>query len=89
MNIFILAELQLHREGQEVTREAILDYAIKIRKWQDKHRGIAEKILAGEIRVYNYKNTKKYGNRLIVDNKYANMVKFARLSVFSGYNTIK
>jgi hypothetical protein len=64
VNILSLAELQLHREGKEITPGIVLDYAIKIRKWQDKHRGMAEQILAG-AKVYNYKNIKKYGNRLI------------------------
>ena len=34
-NIFELAELELQREGQEVTEISILNYAIQIRKYLD------------------------------------------------------
>lgn len=59
VNLFELAEVQLLREGQEPSRALILDRAITIRKWFDKHRGVANRILAGG-RVY------QYGNRFIV-----------------------
>jgi hypothetical protein len=38
MNLFKLAELQLHKERKEITWELILIYAIKIRKHLDKNR---------------------------------------------------
>jgi hypothetical protein len=56
MNLFNLAELQLHLEDKEPTDELILLYAIKIRRWLDKHRiATARRILAGG-RVYYYRN---------------------------------
>jgi len=58
MNIFTLAELQIKNEGREPTNLLLLDRAIIIRKWLDKHRGIADKILAGD-KFYQYKNTFK------------------------------
>jgi hypothetical protein len=61
-NFFELAELQIHREGKEPSQALIVDYAIKIRKWFDKHRGIGDKIMAGG-KVY------QYGNRFIVTNR--------------------
>ncbi len=54
-NIFKLAELQLRREGREPAGDLLVDYAIKIRRWLDKHKGIADKIMAGG-KVYQYKN---------------------------------
>jgi len=63
MNLFILAEAELKREGKEPTEALIVDYAIKIRKWIDKHRAITtNKILAGGV-VYHY------GNRFFVNNR--------------------
>lgn len=55
MNIFELAELQVIKEGKEVSQGLILDRAIKIRKWLDKHRGVYNKILQG-YNVYQYNN---------------------------------
>ncbi len=61
LNLFELAELQLLREGKNnFTELDLLDRAVKIRKWLDKHREItANKILAGG-KVYHY------GNRVVV-----------------------
>jgi hypothetical protein len=58
MNIFLLAELQIKKEGREPTELLLLDRAVKIRKWLDKHRGIADRILKGD-KFYQYKNTFK------------------------------
>jgi hypothetical protein len=56
LNLFYLAELELEREGKKPSRELIIDRAIKIRKWIDKHRAkTTEKILAGG-KVYQYEN---------------------------------
>lgn len=62
MNLFDLAEVQLIKEGREVSRELVLDYAVRIRRWLDKHRGVADKILAGG-KVY------QYGNRIVVSSR--------------------
>ena len=60
MNLFNLAELQVHLEDKEPTEALILAYAIKIRRWLDKHRvGTARRILEGG-KVYHY------GNRIII-----------------------
>jgi hypothetical protein len=59
MNLFNLAEIQILKEGKEPTKGLILSYAIKIRKFLDKHRGVADKILAG-CKIY------QYGNKFIV-----------------------
>jgi hypothetical protein len=60
LNLFKLAELQLKKEGKDLTEALILAYAVKIRKWLDIHREkTAIKILAGG-KVY------QYGSRLIV-----------------------
>jgi hypothetical protein len=56
MNLFELAELQLIKEGQEPTGAKILTYAVKIRRWLDKHRvGVARRIMAGG-KIYQCKN---------------------------------
>ena len=56
LNLFEMAELQLNRENKKISDKLILEYAIKIRKWIDKHRQTAvNKILAGG-KVYQYKN---------------------------------
>jgi hypothetical protein len=81
MNLFNLAEVEILREGKEPSEVLIIEYAVKIRHWLDIHKTIAKKILTGH-KVY------KYGNRFKVKNNYINRVKFARLSVFGGYNTI-
>lgn len=52
-NLFELAELQLLREGKEPTEAGILAYAVKIRKWLDRHKKSSEVILAGG-KVYQY-----------------------------------
>jgi len=54
-NLFELAELQLIRENKRPSSKLILNYAIKIRQWLDKHRGISDKILAGAS-YYQYDN---------------------------------
>jgi hypothetical protein len=46
-NLFDLAELQLIKEGKEISEAGILAYAVKIRKWLDRHKGKGEAILAG------------------------------------------
>jgi hypothetical protein len=58
-NLFELAELQLLKEGKEISEAGILAYAIKIRKWLDKHKGIGEAILSG-------REFYQYGNRVIL-----------------------
>jgi len=60
-NLFELAELQILKEGKEPTEALILSRAVVIRRWLDKHRGIADKILAGR-KVY------QYGNRFVCSN---------------------
>jgi hypothetical protein len=62
MNIFELAERQILREGQEPTEALILAYAVKIRKFYDRHKGVADKILAG-------RNVYQYGNRFVFSNR--------------------
>jgi len=65
MNIFELAELELIREGKNPADNLgkLLDRAITIRKFLNKHRQITvNKILAGGV-IYNY------GNRIIVNNR--------------------
>ena len=55
VNIFELAERQIIREGKKLNEILLLDYAIKIRKFFDKHsQEIAERILKGD-EVYQYK----------------------------------
>ena len=54
-NFFELAELQILKEGKEPTLDLIVDYAIKIRRWFDRHKGIGNKILAGAD-FYRYGN---------------------------------
>lgn len=52
-NLFNLAELQLRREGKEVTELAVIDYAVKIRKWLDRNPKSSGDILSGlEVRQY-------------------------------------
>ena len=62
INLFELAETQLQNEGRELSKALVLAYAVKIRRWLDKHRGTGEKILAGN-KVY------QYGNKFIFSNK--------------------
>jgi hypothetical protein len=50
-----LAELQILKEGKEPNRALIVDYAIKIRRWLDRHKSIGSKILAG-AEFYQYNN---------------------------------
>jgi hypothetical protein len=38
-NLFTLAERQLQKEGENYTISDVIDYAVKIRKWLDKHVG--------------------------------------------------
>ena len=66
MNLFELAGLELLREGENPNYlPDLLDRAIKIRKWLDKHRKtIADRILAGD-KVYQYKGKIKTYTRAI------------------------
>jgi len=58
MNLFNLAKLEVKRENKTLNNDLIINKAVVIRKWLDKHRGVADKILAGH-KVY------QYGNRFI------------------------
>jgi hypothetical protein len=56
LNLFELAEVELKRENKEPTKKLILDRAIVIRRWLDKHRqATAIKIMAG-AEIYHYGN---------------------------------
>jgi len=58
MNIFKLAGMQLIKEGKnpKIDLSDLLDRAIEIRKWLDKHRlNTAKKIMQGE-KIYKYHN---------------------------------
>ena len=58
IDIFGLAGLQLSRQGKDPNKNLIevLDKAIVIRRWLDKHsQDIAIKIMQGE-RIYRYGN---------------------------------
>ena len=57
MNLFILAGIELKREGKNPGDiKAVINKAVKIRRWLNKH-GIttARRIMQGE-KVYNYNN---------------------------------
>lgn len=58
-NLFELAELQLLKEGKVISEAGVLAYAIKIRKWLDRHRKIGKAILSG-------REFYQYGNRIIL-----------------------
>lgn len=60
VNIFELAERQILREGKDINNKFLLvKYAIKIRKWIDKHsQGVAERIFRGD-KVYQYEGKVK------------------------------
>jgi len=58
-NLFKLAEVQILKEGKEPTEARILSYAVKIRKWLDRHKGVGEAILTG-------REFYQYGNRVIL-----------------------
>ena len=58
MNLFNLAEAEIRREGRKPTKRLILKYAIKIRRWFDIHKGVGNRILAGEMFL-------QYDNRFI------------------------
>jgi hypothetical protein len=63
-NLFELAEKQILREGKNPSDLLILDYAVKIRQWLDKHnQNIANKIMQGQ-KVYYYGNTIKTYKRI-------------------------
>ena len=66
MNLLQLAELQLNKEGRgegdDNFKIDLLDRALAIRKWIDKHKAITEKILIRR-KVY------QYGNRFVFSNK--------------------
>jgi len=57
MNLFELAGLELQREGKNTNNLTdLINRAIFIRRWLDKHRiSIADKIMAGD-NIYHYKN---------------------------------
>jgi len=57
VNLFNLAHTQLLREEKtDYTDSELLNRAISIRKWLDRHsHSIADKILAGD-KVYHYGN---------------------------------
>ena len=56
MNMLILAEMELKREGKDPTNNKLLvDRMIKIRKWFDKHGKHADAIMQGE-QIYKYGN---------------------------------
>jgi hypothetical protein len=61
-NFFELAETQILREGQEPTEALIIEYAVKIRAWFDRHKSTGDKILARN-KVY------QYGNRFVFSNR--------------------
>jgi len=64
LNLFKLAELQLIKERREPTEALILEYAIKIRRWLDKHKqATADKIMTG-VEVYHYGNQIKTYTRV-------------------------
>jgi len=63
MNIFELAEIELIREGQEVSEVLLLERAITIRKWLDKHREATGRAILKGGKVY------QYGNRVIVSKR--------------------
>jgi hypothetical protein len=58
-NLFELAKLQLVKEQKEISEAGILAYAVKIRKWLDRHRKTGEAILSG-------REFYQYGNRVIL-----------------------
>ena len=66
MNLFELAGLQLAREGKDPNNlRELLNRAVVIRKWLDKHRQVtADKIMQG-AEVYHYKNQIKTYARAI------------------------
>lgn len=60
MNIFELAVKELKREKKNPQDlKQVINKAVIIRKWIDKHRGVTDKILQGYT-IYKYKNTFKY-----------------------------
>lgn len=52
-NIFDLARLQLEREKKEYNQKDLLEKAIYIRKWFDKHGKHADAIMRGAV-IYQY-----------------------------------
>jgi len=58
LNLFKLAEIELQRENKsDYTLADILDKAIAIRKWIDKHStNVAQAIMDNKV-VYQYGNT--------------------------------
>ena len=59
MNLFNLAEDQLIKEGKVPTELSIIEYAIKIRAWLDKHENIGNKILSNSVTKFDRYNWKK------------------------------
>ena len=71
LNLFNLAEMQLRREGKEVTEINILNYSIKIRQWLNRHNnGIVKRILEGE-QVYTNKLNNNLNNVTHFNFKYS------------------
>jgi len=65
VNIFELAIMQLKRENKkDFTNKDLIVKAVTIRKWFDKHKNQAERIMAGDT-VYFYGNKIKTYNRSI------------------------
>jgi hypothetical protein len=59
IDIFGLASLELVREGKDPNNlSELLDKAIKIRRWLNKHQKNAEAIMRGDT-IYNYDNVLK------------------------------
>lgn len=48
MNLFELAELKLITENKIYTLDDVIDYAIKIREWLDKHPCIGNRIMKNQ-----------------------------------------
>jgi hypothetical protein len=64
VNIFELARLQLAREKKDLTTKNLLEKAIYIRKWFDKHEKHVDAIMRGAV-IYQYGNVlKTYANAL-------------------------
>ena len=65
LNLFKLAQLELTRENKKVSEAKILSYAVKIRKFCDKHNKMVDKILADKVTKDDIYNWKKRYNILI------------------------
>ena len=56
-NLFILAEIELQKEGKNYTVLDIIDYAIKIRKWLSRN---GKQFLKAERRIKNNEASRRY-----------------------------